>query len=75
MNSSTARVDTDPVTVAVAQILEHRAVIEQAKGVLMAAYDIDADAAFEMLKCSSQNTNTKLRDLAEQLMTEFRSPR
>ena len=74
MNSSTARVDVDPVTVAVAQILEHRAVIEQAKGVLMAVYDIDADTAFEMLKCSSQHTNTKLRDLAEELMAEFRSP-
>jgi AmiR/NasT family two-component response regulator len=56
LNSSTARVDVDPVIVAVAQILEHRAVIEQAKGVLMAVYNIDADAAFEMLKCSSQNT-------------------
>ena len=73
MNSSTTRVDVDPVTVAVAQIVENRAVIEQAKGVLMAVYNIDADAAFEVLKGRSQHTNTKLRVVAEQLMTDFRS--
>ena len=47
--------------------------IEQAKGVLMAVYNIDADAAFEVLKGRSQHTNTKLRVVAEQLMLEFRS--
>jgi hypothetical protein len=73
LNSSTASVDVDPVTVAVAQIVENRAVIEQAKGVLMAVYDIDADSAFALLKSRSQHTNIKLRVLAEQLMTEFRS--
>ncbi len=75
MNSSPASVDVDPVTVAVAvaQIVENRAVIEQAKGVLMAVYDIDADSAFELLKWGSQDTNTKLRTLADQRMTEFRS--
>ena len=51
LNSSPASVDVDPVTVAVAiaPIVENRAVIEQAKGVLMAVYDIDADSAFELL--------------------------
>ena len=73
MNSSPASVDVDPVTVAVAQIVENRAVIEQAKGVLMAVYDIDADSAFELLKWGSQHTTTKLRNRADQLMTEFRS--
>ena len=72
MNSSTARVDVDPVTFAVVQILENRAVIEQAKGVLMAVYNIDADAALDILKERSQQTNIKLRVLAEQLMTDFR---
>jgi ANTAR domain len=72
LNSLTARVDSDPVTVAVARIVENRAVIEQAKGVLMAVYDIDADDAFDLLKLRSQETNTKLRVVAERLMTEFR---
>ena len=39
----------------------------------MVVYDIDADAAFELLKWRSQQTNTKLRVLAGQLMTDFRS--
>ena len=73
MNSSTARVDDDPVTVAVAQILQDRAVIEQAKGVLMAVYDIDANAAFDLLRLRSQDANVKVRVLAEQLMTDARS--
>jgi sensor domain CHASE-containing protein len=73
MNSSMVRVDDDPVTIAVAQILQNRAVIEQAKGVLMAVYDIDADAAFDLLKLRSQHANVKVRVLAEQLMTDARS--
>jgi hypothetical protein len=35
LNSSPGRDDSDPVIVAVAQIVENRAVIEQAKGGLM----------------------------------------
>lgn len=58
MNRTPATVDTDFVTFAVAQIVEKRAVIEQAKGVLIVLYDIDADAAFDMLKARSQHTNT-----------------
>ena len=41
-----------------------RAPIEQAKGILMAVHQIDADAAFELLRTQSQNSNTKLRDVA-----------
>jgi len=41
-----------------------RAPIEQAKGILMAAHQIDSDAAFEMLRVQSQRSNTKLRDVA-----------
>ena len=55
------------------KIIEHRAVIEQAKGVLMAVYSIDAQAAFDLLRWGSQHTNTKLRVMAEQLTTGFRS--
>jgi AmiR/NasT family two-component response regulator len=57
----------------IVSVVEDRAVIEQAKGVLMAVYSIDAQAAFDLLSWGSQYTNTELRAMAEQLMTGFRS--
>lgn len=50
---------------------EKRAVIEQAKGALMVVYAISADRAFDVLAWRSQETNVKLRALAEQLVTEI----
>jgi GAF domain-containing protein len=44
--------------------MESRAVIEQAKGVLMAQRGIDAQQAFDMLREASQRYNRKLRDIA-----------
>jgi hypothetical protein len=41
----------------------------------MMVYGIDADAAFDVLKWRSQESNIKLRLLAEQLMSEFQSLR
>ena len=41
-----------------------RAVIEQAKGILMARHGIDADEAFEMLRDHSQHQGRKLADVA-----------
>ena len=51
-------------------LFEARAVIEQAKGVLMAIYRVSAEQAFGVLRWRSQETNTKLRALAKQLLTE-----
>jgi response regulator NasT len=42
-----------------------RAVIEQAKGILMASHGIDQDRAFEMLRSHSQHNGRKLVDVAE----------
>lgn len=53
----------------VSEIAASRDQIEQAKGVLMAVYDIPADQAFELLAWRSQETNVKLRDLAARFMT------
>jgi hypothetical protein len=59
------------VSAAVAEIAENRAAIEQAKGMIMLIYRVSADAAFEVLKWRSQETNIKLRILAEQLLADF----
>ncbi|HTI77032.1 MAG TPA: PAS and ANTAR domain-containing protein [Mycobacterium sp.] len=59
------------VSEAVAEIAEARSGIEQAKGMLMLVYRITADSAFELLKWRSQETNTKLRALAEQIVEDF----
>lgn len=44
--------------------MDSRAVIEQAKGVLMAQRRVDAEQAFEILREASQRYNRKLRDIA-----------
>jgi hypothetical protein len=61
----------DQLTAAVARFAETRSVIEQAKGMLMVVYGIDAPTAFEMLKWRSQHTNVKLRLVAEQIAAGF----
>lgn len=53
---------------ALAASAESRAVIEQAKGVLMLAYELNADQAFSMLRWWSRNHNVKVRDLAQKLI-------
>jgi GAF domain-containing protein len=45
-----------------------RAVIEQAKGILIERFQVDADQAFTLLSRTSQHTNTKLRDVADDLV-------
>ena len=56
---------------AVAEIAESRSAIEQAKGMLMLVYRITEDTAFELLRWRSQETNVKLRVLAEQIIRDF----
>ncbi|NTY61841.1 GAF and ANTAR domain-containing protein [Mycolicibacterium sphagni] len=46
------------------RVLQTRAPIEQAKGVLMAMRGIDADEAFDVLRVQSQETNVPVRVLA-----------
>ncbi|OMC33025.1 antitermination regulator [Mycobacterium sp. GA-1841] len=71
VSPSVAQAHEQAVTEVVAEIAEARSAIEQAKGMLMLLYRINADAAFELLKWRSQETNTKLRLLAEQLARDF----
>ncbi len=49
--------------------LSSRAVIDQAKGILMAVRQIDADEAFTLLAEQSQRDNVKLREVAESFVT------
>ncbi len=51
-----------------AKAMESRAVIEQAKGILMSRLRIDADAAFGVLRERSQASNRKLRDIAADIV-------
>jgi PAS domain S-box-containing protein len=68
---SVAEAREETVTEAVAEIAEARGGIEQAKGMLMLVYRITADSAFELLKWRSQESNVKLRVLAEQIAKDF----
>ncbi|MBW3614913.1 MAG: GAF and ANTAR domain-containing protein [Actinobacteria bacterium] len=48
--------------------MQSRAVIEQAKGILMATQRCTADEAFQILVRASQRENRKLREMAEELV-------
>lgn len=69
------RAREDLISARVAEIAEHRAIIEQAKGMLMLIYGLDDDAAFDLLRWRSQSSNVKLRLLAEKIVEDFRAVR
>ena len=48
--------------------LESRAVIDQAKGVLMERHKLTPDQAFQLLAHASMNANRKVRDVADHLV-------
>jgi GAF domain-containing protein len=51
------------------EAMQSRAVIEQAKGMLMAqSPGLDADGAFDVLRAASQRENVKLRDIAQRIV-------
>jgi hypothetical protein len=66
---STARLARD-----MAEAMRSRAVIEQAKGMIMADRRIDGDEAFEQLTRLSQHANMKLRDVAQRIVKERTKP-
>jgi GAF domain-containing protein len=57
-----------------AQAVDARKLVGQAMGILMERFDVDDDRAFAILKRYSQDTNTKLRDVAQQLIDTRRLP-
>lgn len=53
-------------------LLESRAVIDQAVGIIMSRSGVGADEAFDRLRSISQRTHRKVRDIAQQLVDEAR---
>ncbi|MET9271489.1 GAF and ANTAR domain-containing protein [Kribbella sp. NPDC003557] len=69
------------VAVATARREEHlsvavdaRKLVGQAMGILMERYNLSGDQAFQVLRRYSQDTNTKLREVAQQLINNRRLP-
>ncbi len=56
------------------QAMASRAVIEQAKGVIMAMRGVGEHDAFEVLRKTSQDRNIKVRVLAQQIVTGVSAP-
>lgn len=53
--------------------LASQPVIEQCKGMLMSAFGLTADDAFELMKSLSQNGNLKLREVARAIVDEWQA--
>jgi response regulator NasT len=51
------------------EALEARKVVERAKGILMRRLDLTEDEAFRRLQKQSQDSNRKLADVAQALIT------
>ena len=69
--ASIGQTHQDRISDEVREIADRRAVIEQAKGMLMIVYGIDAEAAFGILRWQSQQHNVKLRLVAERVAKGF----
>ncbi|MGY1671431.1 ANTAR domain-containing protein [Geodermatophilus sp. SYSU D00710] len=54
--------------------MQTRAVIEQAKGILMSQRRCDAAAAFHLLAAASQRSNRKVRDIAQDIVDGVSRP-
>jgi GAF domain-containing protein len=68
VSNAKAAAQTDDDLAHMRTAMMSRAVIEQAKGILMERHKIIDDQAFTMLTHASQQTNVKLRDVAAELV-------
>jgi GAF domain-containing protein len=57
-----------------AAAVDARKLVGQAMGILMERFDLDADPAFAVLRRYSQDTNRKLRDVAQELIDTRKLP-
>ena len=74
VQASTAFFSSKTLADQLREAMSSRAVIEQAKGIVMARDGCDAVRAFEVLTSSSQTANIKLRQVAEQLVASVCAP-
>jgi GAF domain-containing protein len=72
--NAVAYADTAEYAGQMREAMASRAVIEQAKGVIMAQNRCDADEAFEILRRASMGRNIKLRTIAEALVEGVSAP-
>lgn len=70
LNNAALYFDASTRAEQMAEAMSSRAVIEQAKGILMAVNGCDADAAFQRLVATSQRSHKKLRDVAGEIVAE-----
>ena len=70
VKESELRAELENVAGQLKAALESRATIDQAKGMVMAAYGCGPDEAFSLLVRASNSTNIKLKDLAAKLVTD-----
>lgn len=62
--------DAHELSIRLGDAMEHRAVIEQAKGMLMAAEGVGDQEAFDILVRASQRENVKLREIAIRIVDD-----
>ncbi len=73
--NSQAYWDAHQLSQDLATAMKSRAMIEQAKGILMGAQRCSSDEAFQMLVRASQRENRKLREVAEDLVKRVEQPK
>ncbi|MFL6120155.1 GAF and ANTAR domain-containing protein [Actinophytocola sp.] len=69
VNNASLYHDSTQLVTQLRTALRTRSLVGRAQGLLMRHFGHDSDTAFTTLKRASQNTNTKLRDIATQLVT------
>ena len=74
VNNADAHSEAVQLAVDMRRAMESRAVIDMAKGVLIARHRCSPDEAFAILSRTSQNHNRKLRELAEALVASEHAP-
>jgi GAF domain-containing protein len=63
-----AYADAEQLTGQLQEALKSREIIGRATGIIMERNGLRGDQAFDMLRRTSQNTNTKLRDIAQRIV-------
>ena len=75
VHNAQAFTETSALAADLAKAMESRAVIEQAKGIIMNERRCSADEAFTLLTRVSQQANIKLRDIAAEMVARAAKPR